>query len=56
LIKPPYVLQLYKPDSSLGPQFEKADVVIDFGASMGTRAMADVSGGIKLWQVLSNGL
>lgn len=40
----------------LAPQFSDIDAVIDFGGSMGTRAMADVSGSVKLWQVLGNGI
>lgn len=40
----------------LEPQFRDIDVVIDFGGSMGTRAMADVAGSVKLWQVLGNGI
>lgn len=39
-----------------GPQFRDIDVVIDFGGSMGTIAMADVSSSVKLWQVLGNGI
>jgi phosphoglycerate dehydrogenase-like enzyme len=38
------------------PQFREIDVVIDHGGSMGTRAMADVSSSVKLWQVLGNGI
>ena len=56
VIRPPHDLLFYKPDLPLGPQFEWAEVVIDHGGSMGTREMADVSGGIKLWQVLGNGI
>jgi phosphoglycerate dehydrogenase-like enzyme len=37
-------------------QFHDIDVVIDYGGSMGTRAMADVSSSVKLWQVLGNGI
>jgi D-3-phosphoglycerate dehydrogenase len=37
-------------------QFRDIDVVIDYGGSMGTRAMADVSSSVKLWQVLGNGI
>ena len=56
LVKPPHELRLYQRDLPLRPQFEWAEVVIDHGGSMGTREMADVSGGIKLWQVLGNGI
>jgi phosphoglycerate dehydrogenase-like enzyme len=38
------------------PQFRKIQVVIDFGGSIGTRAMADVAGNVLLWQVLGNGI
>ena len=56
VIKPPHELRLYNRDLPLGPQIEWAEVGIDFGGIMGTREMADVAGGIKLWQVLGNGI
>jgi phosphoglycerate dehydrogenase-like enzyme len=40
----------------LEPQFREIQVVIDFGGSIGTRAMADVAGSVLLWQVLGNGI
>lgn len=40
----------------LAPQFADIDVVIDHGGSAGTRAMLDVAGSAKLWQVLGTGL
>lgn len=40
----------------LAPQFADVDVVIDHGGSAGTRAMLDVAGSVKLWQVLGTGL
>lgn len=45
-------------DSSqpLAPQFADVDVVIDHGGAAGTRAMLDVAGSVKLWQVLGTGL
>lgn len=49
-------LSLWDHNQPLEPQFRNIDVVIDFGGSMGTRAMADVSGSVKLWQVLGNGI
>lgn len=55
-IKPPHELRLYDRDVPLGPQFEWAEVGIDFGGVMGTRQMADLAGGIKLWQILGNGI
>ena len=55
-VSAPHELRLFSHDSPLAPQFEWADVVIDFGGSMGSREMADASGGILLWQVLGNGI
>jgi len=40
----------------LATQFVDVDVVIDHGGSAGTRAMLDVAGSAKLWQVLGTGL
>jgi D-3-phosphoglycerate dehydrogenase len=40
----------------LEPQFSGIQVVIDFGGSVGTRAMADVAGSVLLWQILGNGI
>lgn len=40
----------------LEPQFSGVHVVIDFGGSVGTRAMADVAGSVLLWQILGNGI
>jgi phosphoglycerate dehydrogenase-like enzyme len=56
VIKPPHELRLYDRNLPVGPQIEWADVGIDFGGIMGTREMADFAGGIKLWQVLGNGI
>jgi phosphoglycerate dehydrogenase-like enzyme len=56
VIKAPHELRLYNRDLPLGPQMEWAEVGIDFGGVMGTRAMADLAGGIKLWQILGNGI
>jgi len=56
VIKSPHELRLYNRDLPLGPQMEWAEVGIDFGGVMGTRAMADLAGGIKLWQILGNGI
>ena len=55
-VSTPHELRLFSHDSPLAPQFEWADVVIDFGGSMGTREMADASSRILLWQVLGNGI
>lgn len=56
VIKPPHELRLYDRNLPVGPQIEWADVGVDFGGIMGTREMADFAGGIKLWQVLGNGI
>jgi phosphoglycerate dehydrogenase-like enzyme len=40
----------------LPPQFNSIDVVIDFGGSVGTDAMADVARSVLLWHVLGNGI
>jgi len=55
-IKPPHELHLYDRDQPLAPQIKWADVGIDFGGVMGTREMANVARGIKLWQILGNGI
>jgi len=49
-------LQVFDPARPLQPQFSDIQVVIDFGGSVGTRAMADVAGSVLLWQVLGNGI
>ena len=49
-------LSLYDKSLPLLPQFEGVDVVLDHGGSMGTRAMADVAGSVKLWQILATGI
>lgn len=49
-------LSIYDPTHPAEPQFRQIDVVIDFGGSMGTRAMADVSATVRLWQILGNGI
>lgn len=56
VINPPHDLRLYDRDQPARPQIEWADVGIDFGGVMGTREMADAAGGIKLWQILGNGI
>jgi D-3-phosphoglycerate dehydrogenase len=40
----------------LAPQLEDADVVIDLGGSVGTRAMVDAATSVRLWQILGTGL
>jgi phosphoglycerate dehydrogenase-like enzyme len=49
-------LTMFDASLPLAPQFRDIQVVIDFGGSMGTRAMADVAGSVLLWQVLGNGI
>lgn len=56
VIKAPHELRLYDRELPLRPQIEWAEVGIDFGGVMGTRQMADVAHGIKLWQILGNGI
>lgn len=48
-------LNFYNPRVPLPSQFDGVKVVIDFGGAMGTRAMADLSSSVKLWQILGNG-
>jgi len=48
-------LVLFEPRASLKEQFHEVAVVLDFGGNMGTRAMADASGSVKLWQILGTG-
>ncbi len=55
-VSPNHELSLCDYDKPFAPQFANIDAVIDFGGSMGTRAMADVSTSVKLWQVLGNGI
>src|SRR5262249_3922096 len=54
-IDPHHELVLFDPSKPLEEQFAKADVVIDFGGNRGTRAMADASQAVKLWQILGTG-
>jgi phosphoglycerate dehydrogenase-like enzyme len=49
-------LAVYDSNLPLKPQFNGVKVVIDFGGSMGTGAMADVADSVLLWQVLGNGI
>lgn len=49
-------LRILDRNQPLAPQFAGIDVVIDHGGSAGTRAMLDVAGSAKLWQVLGTGL
>ncbi len=49
-------LLLYDQTLPLLPQFQGVDVVLDHGGSMGTRAMADVAGSVRLWQILGTGI
>lgn len=49
---------LWNPAEPLGPQIADAQVVVDQGGGIGTRAIIDAgaAGGVKLWQVLGTGL
>ncbi len=49
-------LRIYDRKAPLAPQFADVEVVIDYGGSVGTRAMADVATSVKLWQVLGTGV
>src|SRR5262245_32710037 len=48
-------LLLYDRNLPFSQQFDGVDVVLDHGGSMGTHAMADVAGPLKLWQILGTG-
>jgi phosphoglycerate dehydrogenase-like enzyme len=48
-------LRIFDDAAPIQPQFEGVEVVIDFGGSMGTRAMADIATSVKLWQILGTG-
>ena len=48
-------ISIFDVQKALAPQFEEVDVVIDEGGSHGTRAMMDVAGTVKLWQILGTG-
>jgi phosphoglycerate dehydrogenase-like enzyme len=54
-VAPHHDLRIIDYDAPVQPQFEGVNVVIDLGGSMGTRAMADVAGSVKLWQILGTG-
>ncbi len=49
-------LRIYDREAPLAAQFEGIEVVIDYGGSVGTRAMADVAASVKLWQILGTGV
>src|SRR5262245_35951158 len=48
-------LLLYDRNLPLPPQFEVVEAVLDHAGTMGTHAMADVAGPLKLWQILGTG-
>jgi D-3-phosphoglycerate dehydrogenase len=48
-------LLLYDRNLPLSQQFDGVEAVLDHGGSMGTHAMADVVGLLKLWQILGTG-
>lgn len=53
-----HMVVLYDPEAPLEPQLHGAELVIDQGGSVGTRATIDAAAraGVKLWQVLGTGL
>jgi phosphoglycerate dehydrogenase-like enzyme len=54
-IDPGHNVAEFDPAAPLEPQFAGADVVVDQGGNMGTRAMADLCSSLKLWQILGTG-
>ena len=48
-------LVLFDPAAALAPQLASADVVIDSGGSVGTRAMLDAAPRVRLWQIKGSG-
>jgi D-3-phosphoglycerate dehydrogenase len=48
-------LLVFDREAPLGPQFQHADVVIDSGGSVGTRAMLDAAPRVRLWQIMGSG-
>lgn len=48
-------LVLFDSTAPLEPQLVDAEVVIDSGGSVGTRAMLDVASRVRLWQIMGSG-
>src|SRR5581483_957335 len=49
-------LKFFDFNQPIAPQFQGAEMVIDFGGSVGTREMVDAAHDTRLWQVLGTGL
>src|SRR5581483_2561581 len=49
-------LKFFDFNQPIAPQFQGAEMVIDFGGSVGTREMLDVAHDTRLWQVLGTGI
>src|SRR5262245_16426374 len=45
----------FDPTAGLDQQLRDADVVIDSGGSVGTRAMLDAAPRVRLWQIMGSG-
>jgi phosphoglycerate dehydrogenase-like enzyme len=54
-VGPRHDLVVFDADAPLPAQFQSADVVIDSGGSVGTRAMLDASPRVRLWQIMGSG-
>jgi D-3-phosphoglycerate dehydrogenase len=48
-------LVIFDPRAPLERQFRDADVVVDSGGSVGTRAMLDAAAHVRLWQIQGSG-
>jgi phosphoglycerate dehydrogenase-like enzyme len=46
---------IFDPAAALEPQLQDADVVIDSGGSVGTRAMLHAATRVRLWQIMGSG-
>src|ERR671925_520629 len=55
-VGPRHDLALFDPAAPLEAQFGQADVVIDSGGSVGTRAMLDAAPRVRLWQIMGSGI
>jgi phosphoglycerate dehydrogenase-like enzyme len=54
-VGPIHDLALFDTGLPLQTQFASADVVIDSGGSVGTRAMLDAASHVRLWQIMGSG-
>jgi phosphoglycerate dehydrogenase-like enzyme len=54
-VSPRHDLAVFDPSAPLAPQLANAEVVIDSGGSVGTRAMLDLAPRVRLWQVSGSG-